>query len=47
MVQVIHIKEKQKKSLSHKDGEGPPCSNYEDPLGVTDPLLKTPDLEWQ
>ena len=42
-VEVVHIKN-EKKSFYHTKIWRTPCSNSEDPLGVPDPLLKTPAL---
>ena len=43
-VQVVNVK-KEKKSFYHTKIWRPPSSNSEDPLGVPDPLLKTPGLK--
>ena len=41
-VQVVWLLKKEKKSFYHSKNWRTPCSNSEDPLGVPDPLLKTP-----
>ena len=43
-VQVVNIKKGEKRFLPPKIWRTP-CSNSEDPLGVPDPLLKTPGVD--
>ena len=44
-IQVVNIKKGENKFLSQKRFGGPPVVTLRTPIGVPDPLLKTPDVE--
>ena len=46
MEKIAGVKNLKKKKSNQPKMSRPPCSTSADPLGVTDPLLKTSDLAY-